>query len=94
MKYYVYILFCADGTYYTGWTTDVQKRLAVHNKGKGAKYTRGRLPVKLLWFDSFNSKSEAMKKEYAIKQLSKGGKQAITRQDVHKVCYGSGNKQV
>jgi len=91
MKYYVYILFCADGTYYTGWTTDVQKRLAVHNKGKGAKYTRGRLPVKLLWFDSFNSKSEAMKKEYAIKQLSKDGKKAITRQDVHKVCYGSRN---
>ena len=88
MKYYVYILFCADGTYYTGWTADVQKRLAVHNKGRGAKYTRGRLPVKLLWFDSFPNKSDAMKKEYALKQLSKREKQAITRGEVHKICYG------
>lgn len=88
MKFYVYILFCADGTYYTGWTTDVQKRVQTHNKGKGAKYTRGRRPVKLLWYDAFNTKSEAMKKEYALKQLSRGGKEAITRQDVHRICYG------
>lgn len=85
MKYYVYILFCADGTYYTGWTTDVNKRLAIHNKGNGAKYTRGRLPVRLLWFDSFSSKSEAMKKEYAIKQLSKNGKREITRKEVYDI---------
>lgn len=88
MKFYVYILFCADGTYYTGWTTDVQKRVQTHNKGKGAKYTRGRLPVRLLWYDAFNTKSEAMKKEYALKQLSRGRKEAITRQDVHRICYG------
>lgn len=94
MKYYVYILFCADGTYYTGWTTNIQKRLATHSKGKGAKYTRGRLPVRLLWFAPFESKSEAMKKEYAIKQLSKDGKRAITRGAVNKISYGSGNKQV
>ena len=88
MNWFVYILFCADGTYYTGCTTDVQKRLITHNNGKGAKYTRGRLPVKLLWFDACVSKSEAMKKEYAIKQLSKSGKRAITRGEVHKICYG------
>jgi putative endonuclease len=71
LKYYVYMLLCSDGTYYTGWSTDVHKRVATHNKGKGAKYTRGRLPVTLLWFDSVGSKSDAMKKEYTIKQLNR-----------------------
>ena len=89
MKHFVYILICVDKTLYTGYTTDIDKRVAMHNKGKGAKYTRGRLPVKLLWFDSFASKSEAMKKEYAIKQLSKDGKHAITRGEVHRICYES-----
>ena len=93
IKYYVYILFCSDGTYYTGWTTDLERRVKEHNsKNSKTKYTRGRLPVKLLWFDLFPTKSEAMKKEYAIKQLSKGGKQAITRGEVHKICYGGGSK--
>ena len=82
MKYFVYILFCADGTYYTGWTTDVQRRVTVHNKGKGAKYTRSRLPVRLLWFKEYPTKSEAMKREYAIKQLSRKQKGLLTRGDV------------
>lgn len=94
MSYFVYILLCADGTYYTGWTTDVFKRLATHNKGKGAKYTRGRLPVKLLWCNEFDSKTDAMKKEYAIKQLSKSGKEAVTRTAVNKICYGNKNNKV
>jgi putative endonuclease len=79
MKYYVYILFCADGTYYTGWTTNVEKRVVAHNKGKGAKYTRGRLPANLHWSWPYESKSEAMKVEYKIKQLSHIEKKNLDR---------------
>jgi len=68
--HFVYILECKDGTYYTGYTTNVTERVAKHNSGKGSKYTRGRLPVKLHTFWSFNSKSTAMSIEYKIKQLS------------------------
>ena len=59
--YYIYILLCSDNTYYTGFTTDVEKRLAEHNSGKGAKYTRGRTPCKL------EDKSSALKREWEIK---------------------------
>jgi putative endonuclease len=62
--WYVYILECNDGTYYTGLTNNLQKRLLKHNQGKGAKYTRGRLPVKMLKYWNFESKSEAAKEEY------------------------------
>ena len=68
---YVYILSCSDNTLYTGWTNDLEKRINVHSSGKGAKYTRGRLPVKLVYFEKFNDKKLAMKREYAIKQLSR-----------------------
>lgn len=70
MSHFVYIVRCADGTFYTGYTTDLQNRVDTHNKGKGAKYTRARLPVVLGWWKKYDSKSEAMKEEYAIKQLS------------------------
>ena len=66
-KHYCYILECADGTLYTGYTTDPGKRLKAHNAGKGAKYTRTRKPCKLVYTESFGSKSEAMKREYFIK---------------------------
>jgi putative endonuclease len=69
--YYVYILKCKDKTLYTGSTNDLEKRLATHNAGKGAKYTRGRLPVKLLYNESFATKGEALKREISIKNLSK-----------------------
>jgi putative endonuclease len=69
--YYVYILKCKDGTLYTGSTNDIDKRVAVHNAGKGAKYTRGRLPVKLLYKESFETKGEALKREMSIKCLSR-----------------------
>jgi putative endonuclease len=62
---------CADNTLYCGYTNDVEKRLTKHNAGKGAKYTRTRLPVKLLFVNGYNTKSEAMKDEYAFKQLSR-----------------------
>ncbi|WP_010235900.1 GIY-YIG nuclease family protein [Clostridium arbusti] len=68
---YVYILKCSDGTLYTGYTNDLKNRLMVHNSGKGAKYTRGRLPVKIVYFETFKTKSEATKREYYIKQLSR-----------------------
>ncbi len=68
---YVYILECSDNSLYTGWTTDVYKRLEIHNDGKGAKYTRGRTPVELRYFESFETKQEAMKREYEIKTWSR-----------------------
>ena len=68
---YVYILECSDGTFYTGWTNNLARRIAMHSKGKGAKYTRGRCPVKLVHYEEFDEKSEALKREYAIKQMSR-----------------------
>ena len=65
-----YILLCADGTLYTGWTNDIEKRLAAHNAGRGAKYTRGRRPVTLLYSEECATKNEAMSREAAIKKLS------------------------
>ena len=76
-KNYVYILRCADGTLYCGWTTDPEKRLKAHNAGKGAKYTRSRGPCEIVYLESFNSKSDAMKREYAIKQLSREEKLSL-----------------
>ena len=67
--YYVYLLRCGDGTLYTGFTNDLARRLAAHNGGKGAKYTRGRGPVELVYWESFSNKSSALRREYAIKQL-------------------------
>ena len=67
---YVYIVQCFDGTFYTGWTTEVDRRVSAHNSGKGAKYTRGKLPVKLVYYEMYDTKSEALKREFEIKQLS------------------------
>ncbi len=77
MGAYTYILECADGTLYTGWTNDLEKRLKAHNEGHGAKYTRGRLPVHLVYFESFATKQEALKREAAIKKLSRPRKEAL-----------------
>ena len=71
---YVYIVECNDGTLYTGWTTDVDKRIAKHNSGKGAKYTKIRQPVILKHVEEFNNKQEAQKREYEIKKLSRAEK--------------------
>ena len=72
--HYIYILSCNDGTLYTGWTTDLTKRLAVHNAGKGAKYTRSRLPVKMVYYESFRNQSDALRRECEIKKMSKSEK--------------------
>lgn len=70
MAHYVYIVLCGDGSYYTGWTTNLEKRVRVHNQGKGAKYTRSRLPVKLLYSEEYAEKGEALRREAAIKKLT------------------------
>jgi putative endonuclease len=77
-KFYTYILICSDNSFYIGWTTDINKRIEKHNKGKGAKYTKGRRPVSLLKYWSWDSRSEAMKYEYALKQLSREEKEKLT----------------
>ncbi|WP_280535492.1 GIY-YIG nuclease family protein [Halopenitus sp. POP-27] len=71
------MLECADGTLYTGYTTDVDRRVAEHDSGKGAKYTRGRTPVELRYVESFDTRSAAMSREYAIKQLSRAEKDRL-----------------
>lgn len=74
-KYYFYCLQCADRTFYGGFTTDVKKRVATHNAGKGAKYTKLRRPVKLLYFEEFATKSEALKREAWFKKMSRSQKE-------------------
>ncbi|MGN0292030.1 MAG: GIY-YIG nuclease family protein [Lachnospiraceae bacterium] len=74
---YTYILECADGTYYTGWTNDIEKRVREHNEKRGAKYTRSRTPVKLVYYEIFETKSEALKREAAIKKLDRRQKEAL-----------------
>ena len=74
---YTYILQCSDGTYYTGWTNDIAKRLKTHNEGKGAKYTRARLPVTLAYYEAFETKEEAMRREWEIKQLTRKQKEKL-----------------
>lgn len=71
---YVYMLKCADGSIYTGWTNDLEKRLRAHNAGEGARYTKSRRPVELVYYETFPEKSQALKREYALKQLKRGEK--------------------
>lgn len=74
---YTYIVKCRDGTLYTGWTTDLEKRIKAHNEGKGAKYTKNRAPVHLVYYEEYETKQEALKREYAIKQLTRQEKLAL-----------------
>ena len=84
-NWYVYILRCADDTLYTGSTDDVPRRLAVHNSGKGAKYTRGRLPVEVVYSERCESYSAALKREYAIKQLTRREKLRLIAEGNNKI---------
>ena len=68
---YVYILLCKDESLYTGWTVNLDKRVETHNRGKASKYTRGRLPVELVYYEEFEDKIHAQRREYAIKQLKR-----------------------
>lgn len=75
---YTYIVKCKDETLYTGWTNNLDKRIKDHNEGKGAKYTKSRRPVVLVYYETFETKEEAMRREYAIKQLTREEKLKLT----------------
>ena len=79
--HYVYILRCADNTLYTGWTNNIAHRLYIHNIGQGAKYTKSRLPVKLVYWEVLSSKQEAMKREYQIKRYTRAKKLKLIKGD-------------
>ena len=79
MENYTYILRCADGSLYTGWTNDLSRRVAAHQAGRGGKYTRARLPVELVYYEQFDTKSEAMRREWEIKQLSREEKLTLIK---------------
>jgi putative endonuclease len=84
--HYAYLLRCADGSYYAGYTTEPRRREAEHDAGEGAKYTRGRTPVELVHVEAFGSKSAAMSREYALKQLSHAQKVTLAaKTDVERV---------
>lgn len=74
---YTYILECSDDTLYTGWTNDLEKRVAAHNAGNGAKYTKSRRPVTLVYYEEYSSKAEALRREGQIKRLTRRDKQAL-----------------
>ncbi len=74
MTDFTYIVKCSDGSLYTGWTVNIPRRLKAHNKGTGAKYTRARRPVSLVYYEAYNNRSLALKREYAIKKLSRDSK--------------------
>ena len=79
MENYTYMLQCRDGSLYTGWTTNLDKRVALHNSGKGAKNTRARLPGELVYYEMFKTKEEAMRREWEIKQLTRKQKEELIK---------------
>lgn len=81
-EYYAYMLRCADGTIYCGYTTDPLRRTAEHNGGRGAKYTRSRLPLELVFVECFPTKSEAMKREAALKKLNRAQKLMLISKEI------------
>lgn len=78
-KNYTYILECADGSLYCGWTNDLEKRLAAHNAGTASKCTRTRRPVRLVYYEAFDTKQEAMSREFHIKRMTRSQKLALIR---------------
>ena len=79
-RFFVYLLRCSDGTLYCGWTTDLERRLATHNSGKGAKYTRARRPVELVYYEELEDKCSAMKREWQIKHMNRAEKLRLIEQ--------------
>ena len=80
------MLECKDSTLYAGYTNNLDKRIATHNAGKGAKYTKARTPVKCVYYETFESKQEAMRKEYAFKQLKRSEKLNYIRSKAHEIA--------
>ena len=79
---YTYIVKCCDGSLYTGWTNNIEKRINDHNNGKGAKYTKSRRPVVLAYYEEFHTKEEAMRREWEIKQMTREQKMKMIREDI------------
>ena len=87
---YTYMVRCKDGSLYTGWTNCLEKRLACHNAGKGAKYTKSRLPVELVYYETFEKKEEAMRREWQIKQMNRKEKMNLIQsfpKEIHEKGY-------
>ena len=82
---YTYMVECGDGSLYTGWTNHLEERMKSHNEGKGAKYTRSRLPIRLVHYEEFATKQEAMKREFAIKKLTRKDKLLLIEKQSVKV---------
>lgn len=82
--FYVYLLLCSDNTLYCGYTNDLEKRINAHNSGRGAKYTKSRLPVRLVYSESFQTKSEALVRECAIKRMKRSEKLALFENEINK----------
>jgi putative endonuclease len=80
---WVYILECADGTFYTGWCYDIEARLAAHHAGRAARYTRGRRPVRLRWSETHTTRHDAMRREIAIKRLTRAAKLELIEGNSH-----------
>ena len=79
--HYTYMLQCKDGTYYIGYTNDLEKRVKAHNEGKGAKYTKGRGPVELVYYEEYEEKSQAMRREWEMKRLSRSQKEELRKKE-------------
>ena len=91
-KFFVYLLLCSDNSLYCGWTNDLESRIAAHNAGRGAKYTKSRRPVKLVYFEEHESKSAAMKREWQIKRLSRKEKILLAQSNLYpKIPCGNKN---
>ena len=88
MPSYVYILRCGDGTFYTGWTNDLEKRTAAHNDGRGSRYTRARRPVELIYSERVSSKNEAMKREREIKKMRRATKKSLIEGNIRPLGLG------
>ena len=91
--YYTYMVVCSDATLYTGYTDNLVRRMRTHNSGRGAKYTRGRLPVRLVYWEKFPSKRQAMQREYAIKQWKREEKlQLLSEQEQQQILHAAEQK--
>lgn len=92
--FFVYMLQCRDNSFYTGYTNDINKRLSVHNGGKASKYTRTRLPVKIVYVEEFATKSEAMKREIEIKKLTRAKKEQLVQTSPNRICQNYINEKL
>ena len=89
---YTYILKCSDGSLYTGWTNHLEERIQAHNEGRGAKYTRSRRPVELIYYERMETKEEAMRREYAIKRFSRKKKMELIERKLKESEKKTGRK--